>query len=59
MDLKPGNLVVVKANAFQGKRKIKNRWKDKPHEVVCQIMSDIHSYEVMDQCMDSYASYTA
>ena len=25
-DLKPGNLVLVKADAFQGKRKIKDRW---------------------------------
>ena len=49
MDLKPGNLVLVKADAFQGKRKIKDRWKDKPHEVVHQITTDVHSYEVMDQ----------
>ena len=27
MDLKPGNLVLVKADAFQGKRKIKDRWR--------------------------------
>ena len=47
--LKPGDLVLVKADAFQGKRKIKNRWEDKPHEVVCQIMMDIPSYEVKDQ----------
>ena len=32
--LKPGNLVLVKADAFQGKRKIKDIWEDKPHEVV-------------------------
>ena len=49
MDLKSGNLVSVKADAFQGKRKIKDRWEDKPHEVVHQIMTDIPSYEVTDQ----------
>ena len=49
MDLKPGDLVLVKANAFQGKRKIKDRWEDKPHEVVHQIMTDIPLYKVMDQ----------
>ena len=49
MDLKLGNLVLVKADAFQGKRKIKDRWEDKPHEVVHQIVTDIPSYKVMDQ----------
>ena len=34
MHLKPGNTVLVKADAFQGKRKINDRWEDKPHEVV-------------------------
>ena len=53
MDLKPGNLVLVKADAFQGRRKIKDRWEDKPHEVVCQITRDVPSYEVMDQCRQS------
>ena len=47
--LKPGDLVLVKADAFQGKRKIMDRWEDKPHEVVHQIMTDIPSYEVTDQ----------
>ena len=49
MDLKPGNLVLVKADTFQGKRKIKDRWEDKPHKVVHQIRTDVHSYKVMDQ----------
>ena len=53
MDLKPGNLVLVKADAFQGKRKIKDTLEDKPHEVVHQIMTDIPSYEVMNQCGES------
>ena len=54
MDLKPGDLVLVKADAFQKKRKIKDRWEDEPHEVVHQIKTDILLYEVMD----SHASYT-
>ena len=53
MDLKPGDLVLVKADAFQGKRKIKDRWEDEPHEVVCQITTDIPSYQVMNQCGQS------
>ena len=48
-DLKPGNLVLVKADAFQGKRKIKDRWQDKPHKVVHQIMTNVPLYEVTDQ----------
>ena len=53
MDLKSGDLVLVKADAYQRKRKIKDRWEDKPHDMVCQIMTDIPSYEVMDQCIQS------
>ena len=41
MDLKPGNLLLVKADAFQGKRKIEDQWEDEPHEVVHQIMQQI------------------
>ena len=47
--LKPGNLVLVKADTFQGKGKIKDTWEDKPHEVICQITIDVPSYEVKDQ----------
>ena len=54
VDPKPGNLVLVQADAFQGKRKIKDRWEDKPHEVVHQIMTDVHSYEVTDQHRQSH-----
>ena len=53
VDLKPGNLVLVKADAFQGKRKIKDRWEDKPHEVEHQVTTDIPLYEVTDQCGQS------
>ena len=31
VDLKPGDLVLVKADAFQERWKIKDRWEDKPH----------------------------
>ena len=47
--LKHGELVLAKPGAFHGKRKIMDRWEDKPHEVVCQIVTDIPSYEVKDQ----------
>ena len=47
--LKPDDLILVKADTFQGKRNIKDRWEDKPHEVVCQVMTDIPSYGVKYQ----------
>ena len=34
VNLKPGNLVLVKANAWKGKRKIKDRWE----EVTCKVV---------------------
>ena len=52
--LKPGNLVLVKVDAFKGKRKIKDRWEEDTWEVVHQIMTDIPSYKVMNQQGKSY-----
>ena len=49
MNLKPGDLVLAKADAWKGKRKIKDRWEEETWEVVHQIMADIPSYEVMNQ----------
>ena len=49
VNLKPGNLVLVKADAFKGKRNIKDRWEEDTWEVVHQIMTDVPSYKVMNQ----------
>ena len=54
MDLKPGNPILVKADTFQGKRKIKDKWEDEPHKVVHQITTDFPLYEVTDQCRQSH-----
>ena len=43
VNLKSVNLVLVKADAFQGKRKIKDRWEEDTWEVVHQIATDIPS----------------
>ena len=53
MDLKTGNLVLVKADAFKGKRKIRDMWENEACEVVPQITTDVPSYKVMDQCRQS------
>ena len=49
VNLKPGDPVLVKADAFKGRRKIKDRWEGDTWEVVHQIATDIPSYEVMSQ----------
>ena len=49
MNLKPGDLVLVKADAWKGKGKIKDRWDEETWEVSLQIMADVPSYEVMNQ----------
>ena len=47
--LKPGNLVLVKADAWKGKRKIKDRWEEETWQVVHQIMADVPSNKVINQ----------
>ena len=49
VNLKPGDLILVNADAFKGKRKIKDRWEEETWEVVCQIATDVPSYEVTNQ----------
>ena len=49
MNLKPGNLILVKADAWKGKRKIKDRWDEETWEVSQQIMADVPSYKVTKQ----------
>ena len=53
VNLKPGHLVLVKTDAFKGKRKIKYRWEEDTWEMVCQIATDVPSYKVTDQCGQS------
>ena len=49
VNLKPSNLVLVKANAWKGKMKIKDRWEEETWQVMCQIVADVPSYEVTNQ----------
>ena len=49
VNLKPGNLVLTKVDAWKGKRKIKDRWEEETWEVVHQITTDVPSYEVTNQ----------
>ena len=49
VNLKPGDLVLVKADDWKGKRKIKDRWDEETWEVSQQITADVPSYEMMNQ----------
>ena len=49
VNLKHGSLVLVKVDAWKGKRKIKDRWDEETWEVSWQIMADMPSYKVMNQ----------
>ena len=46
--LMPGNIVLMKLDAFQGKRKVKDWWSEVEYVVVCQVADDVHAYEVQD-----------
>ena len=50
VNLKPDDGVLVRANAFKGKRKIKDRWEEDTCTVVHQTVTDVPSYKVTDQC---------
>ena len=43
VNLKPGDLILVKAGAFKGKMKIIDRWEEDTWEVVHQIATDVSS----------------
>ena len=53
VNLKSSDLVLVKADAFKGKRKIKDTWEEDTWEAVHQIVTDTPSYKVTDQCRRS------
>ena len=44
----PGDTVLKKADAFQGKRKVKDWWSEVEYEVICQVANGVPSYEIKD-----------
>ena len=48
VQLMPGDIVLMKLDAFQGKRKAKDRWSEAEYVVICQVANDIPAYEVRD-----------
>ena len=49
VQLVPGDAILLKQDAFQGKRKMKDRWGDEEYEVVHQVTPDVPKYEVPDR----------
>ena len=46
VQLMPGDIVLMKLDAFQGKKKVKDQWSKAQYVVVCQVIDDIPAYEV-------------
>ena len=47
--LVPGDVVLTKNDAYQGKQKVKDRWSETEYVVVRQVADDIPAYEVRDE----------
>ena len=44
----PGDIVLMKLDTFQGKRKVKDWWSKAEYVVVCQVADDVPMYKVQD-----------
>ena len=44
----PGDIILVKLDAFQGKRKAKDRWSEVEYVVTHQVANDMPAYKVKD-----------
>ena len=47
--LVPGDVVLMKNDAYQGKLKVKNQWSETEYVVVCQVADGVPAYEVKDE----------
>ena len=47
--LVPGDMVLMKSDAYQGKQKVKDRWSETEYVVVRQVADGILAYEVKDE----------
>ena len=45
----PHNVMLMKNDAFQGKRKVKDQWSETEYVVVCQVADGMPAYEVKDE----------
>ena len=47
--LVPGDVVLMKSDAYQGKWKVKDQWSETEYVVVCQVADGVPAYEVKDE----------
>ena len=47
--LVPGNIVLMKNDAFQGKQKVKDQWSETEYVVIHQVTDGVPAYEVKDE----------
>ena len=47
--LVPGDVVLMKNDAYQGKQKVRDWWSETEYVVVCQVADGIPVYEVKDE----------
>ena len=44
LQLMPGDIILMKLDTFQGKRKVKDQWSEAEYMVVCQVADDVPTY---------------
>ena len=49
ISLEPGALVLAKADAYKGERKVKDQWEEEPYEVECMVVEGVPSYLMKNQ----------
>ena len=49
VQLVPGDVVLMKNDAYQGKLKVKDWWSETEYVVVCQVADGVPAYEVKDE----------
>ena len=49
ISLESGDLVLAKADAYMGKRKVKDQWEEELYEVECQVAKGVPSCLVKNQ----------
>ena len=49
MQLVPGDVVLMKNDAYQGKQKFKDQWSEAEYVVVHQVADGVPMYEVKDE----------
>ena len=58
ISLKPGDLVLAKADAYKGWRKVKDQWEEEPYKVECRVAKSIPSYLMKTSGLDAHESST-